>query len=108
MKKFKQALFLVILSLLVFTVSCQHMMDSQGASGDYYSGSNAGKDAAHEDVLHSHGELYRMSDTAAIRNNTIKHLQEMEGPVSEAYIKGFKWGYKKGFRDSVDTYNGGG
>ncbi|SMC72250.1 hypothetical protein SAMN02746065_10891 [Desulfocicer vacuolatum DSM 3385] len=107
MKNSKKALLLLILLLLFFTVSCQNITP-HGASGDYHAGSYAGENAAHEDVLHNHGQFYKISDTTAIRKNIGKYLKEKEGPVSDAYIKGFKWGYKRGFRDSVDTYNGGG
>lgn len=83
-------------------------MGPQGSNCEYMAGTHAGKSAAHEDVLHGQGKNYRMSDISAIRNNTNKHLKEMQDPASDDFIKGFKWGYKSGFRDAVDTYNSGG
>ena len=94
-------------SLLLLTMSCQNM-GGIPSSGDYHAGQFAGEEYAKQDVLDTQGNIGRTSNTSVIRENIGKHLKQMEGPLSDAYIKGFKWGYKRTFVTLNDAYNGGG
>ena len=94
-------------SLLLLTLSCQNM-GAKPSDGDYYAGVSAGEEAAKQDVLDIQGNIGQSSNVFIVKNKTNKHLKQMEGPLSEAYIKGFKWGYKRAFTSYDDVYNGGG
>ncbi|GAB6146359.1 hypothetical protein [Desulfocicer niacini] len=94
-------------SLLLLTMSCQNMVGTP-STGDYHAGRFAGEEAAKQDVLDTQSNIGRASNVSVIRENIGKHLKQIETPLSDAYIKGFKWGYKRAFVTLNDAYNGGG
>lgn len=105
----KMSVFITCLacSLLLLTISCQNM-GAKPSDGDYYAGMHAGEEFAKQDALDIQGNIGQSANVFIVKNNTNKHLKQMEAPLSEAFIKGFKWGYKRAFVSYDDTYNGGG
>ena len=83
-------------------------MGTNPSNDDYYAGKFAGENAAKQDALDIQGNIGQTSMMFTIKRNIARHLKQMEGPLSKAYIKGFKWGYKRAFVSYNDTYNGGG
>ena len=96
----------IIFSALLFTISCQRMSPTP-SSGDYYMGSNAGELAAKQDALDYRCINYPTQLPHLIRDNVKAHLKNDGNKNSEAYVRGFKWGYDVAFRDYTDTYCGG-
>jgi len=105
----KQFVFITCItcSLLLLTLSCQNM-GAKPSDGDYYAGVFAGEEVAKQDVLDIQGNIGQSSNVFIIKKNTNKHLKQMESSLSNAYIHGFKWGYKRAFANYNDVYNGGG
>ena len=94
-------------SLLLLTMACQNMVGTP-STGDYHAGQLAGEEAAKQDVLDTQSNIGLTSNVSVIREYIGKHLKQMEAPLSDAYIKGFKWGYKRAFATLNDAYNAGG
>ena len=99
--------FFIVCSLFLLTLSCQNM-GTKSSNGDYYAGVSAGEEIAKQDVLDIQGNISKSSNVFIIKKNTNKHLKQMESSLSNAYIHGFKWGYKRAFANYNDVYNGGG
>ncbi len=77
------------------------------SNGDYYLGSTAGELAAKQDALDYRCINYPTQLPHLIRNNVKAHLKNHGHQNSEAYVRGFKWGYHVAFRDYTNTYCGG-
>ena len=103
--KLSKIMIFIVFPALLFTISCRHMHPTP-SSGDYYMGSNAGEIAAKQDALDYRCIDYPTQLPHLIRNNVKAHLKDDENKNSEAYVRGFKWGYDTAFRDYTDTYCG--
>jgi len=105
MKSSKIIIF-ILFSALCVTISCNHTTPTP-SNGDYHLGSNAGERAAKQDALDYRCIDYPTQLPHLIRSKVKAHLKTDENATSEAYVRGFKWGYHAAFRDYTDTYCGG-